>query len=133
MMSQPGWQTMAIHILPNISRSKGNQTLKFGQVIEYNRNIFLPKLRRKWGRKTSSRPLLFFKKALYQVKQVVCSLVSITFNSPQLAKQKIYIYISNFRILIQKYAQFWFFRKGYGNGSSTTFCVWFSRKMLIKL
>ena len=37
----PGWQTMAIHILPNISQSKGNQTLKFGQVIEYNKRSFL--------------------------------------------------------------------------------------------
>ena len=44
MMSQPGKQTIAIHILPNISRSKGNQTMKFGQLIEYNmRNIFLEK------------------------------------------------------------------------------------------
>ena len=25
MMSQPGFQTIAIHILPNISESKGNQ------------------------------------------------------------------------------------------------------------
>ena len=25
----------AMHILPNISRSKGNQTVKFGQLIEY--------------------------------------------------------------------------------------------------
>ena len=34
----------SIHILPNISRSKGNQTLKFGQLIEYNmRNIFAEK------------------------------------------------------------------------------------------
>ena len=33
--------SITIHILPNISRSKGNQTIKFGQVIEYNkRNIF---------------------------------------------------------------------------------------------
>ena len=32
----------------NISRSKGNQTMKFGQVIEYNkRNIFLQKSFRK--------------------------------------------------------------------------------------
>ena len=31
-----------MHILPNISRSKGNQTMKFGQLIEYNlRNILL--------------------------------------------------------------------------------------------
>ena len=33
-----------IHILPNISQSKGNQTMKIGQLIEYNkRNIFLQK------------------------------------------------------------------------------------------
>ena len=32
----------AIHILHNVSRSKENQTMKFGQLIEYNmRNIFL--------------------------------------------------------------------------------------------
>ena len=30
--------------MPNISRSKGNQTMKLGQIIEYNRrNIFLAK------------------------------------------------------------------------------------------
>ena len=33
-MSQPGKQTIAIHTLPNISRSKGNQTMKFDQFIE---------------------------------------------------------------------------------------------------
>ena len=42
MTSQPGQQTVTIHILSNISRSKGNQTTKFGQLIEYNkRNISL--------------------------------------------------------------------------------------------
>ena len=35
MMLQPGQQTISIHILPNISRSKGNQTMKHGHVIEY--------------------------------------------------------------------------------------------------
>ena len=30
MMSQPGEQAIAIHILPDISRSKGNQAMKFG-------------------------------------------------------------------------------------------------------
>ena len=28
-----GLQTIAIHILPNISQSKDNQTMKFGQLI----------------------------------------------------------------------------------------------------
>ena len=45
MTSQPGLQTIAIHILPDISQSKCNQTMKFGQLIEYSkRNIFLQKL-----------------------------------------------------------------------------------------
>ena len=42
MTSQTGKQTIAIHILSNISRSKSNRTMKFGQLIECNmRNIFL--------------------------------------------------------------------------------------------
>ena len=44
MASQPVKQTIAIHLLPNISRSKYNQTIKFGQLMEYNmRNIFIEK------------------------------------------------------------------------------------------
>ena len=44
MTSQPGLQTIAVHILPSISQSKGNQKMKFDQFIEYNkRNIFLQK------------------------------------------------------------------------------------------
>ena len=30
-------QTISVDILPNISRRKGNQTTKFGQLIEYNK------------------------------------------------------------------------------------------------
>ena len=42
MTSQPGKQTIAIYILPSISKSKNNQTMKSGQLIEYNmRNFFL--------------------------------------------------------------------------------------------
>ena len=49
MTSQPGLQTIDIHVLPNISQSKGNQAMKFGQLIEYNkRNIFFQKLYEKW-------------------------------------------------------------------------------------
>ena len=48
MTSQPGLDPIAIHILSNISQSKGNQTMKFGQLIKYNkRNIFFQKLGRK--------------------------------------------------------------------------------------
>ena len=42
MTSQPGKQIIAMHILPNISRSESNQTMRFGHLIDYNmRNIFL--------------------------------------------------------------------------------------------
>ena len=60
MTSQPGKQTIAIHILTNISRSLGRQVMKFGQLIYYNmRNIFLEKSYTKCGGKTIPRP--FFK------------------------------------------------------------------------
>ena len=61
MTSQSGQQIITMHILSNISRSKDNKTVKFGQLIEYNqRNIFLQKPCRKWGRETSSRSLFVF-------------------------------------------------------------------------
>ena len=42
MTSQSGEQSIAIHVLPNISRIKGNHAMKSGQLIEYHmRNIFL--------------------------------------------------------------------------------------------
>ena len=44
MTSQPGLQTIAIHILSNISQSKGTQTMKIGQLIEYNKNFDSPQL-----------------------------------------------------------------------------------------
>ena len=45
MTSQPSLQAIPIHILPNISQNKGDQTMKFGQLKEHNkRNIFIPKL-----------------------------------------------------------------------------------------
>ena len=48
MTSQPDQQTIAMHIIPNILQSKGNQAMKFGQAIEVNRrNIFLLKIMEK--------------------------------------------------------------------------------------
>ena len=48
MTSKPGLQTIAIHLLPNISQSKDNQTMKFGQLIEYNKiNTYLKKIMQK--------------------------------------------------------------------------------------
>ena len=65
MTSQPGIPTIAIDILPNPTQSKGNQTMKFVELIEYSkRNIFLQKLCRIWDKETSSGPVFIFKKTL---------------------------------------------------------------------
>ena len=36
MTLQTGQQIITIYILPNILRSNGNQTMKFGQLMEHN-------------------------------------------------------------------------------------------------
>ena len=36
MTSQIGQQIITTHILPNISRSKDNQAMDFGQLVKYN-------------------------------------------------------------------------------------------------
>ena len=42
MTSQTGQKIITKHVLSNISRSKGKQTIKFGQLIEHSmRNVFL--------------------------------------------------------------------------------------------
>ena len=77
MTSQPGLQIIAIRILPNISQSKDNQAMKFGQLIEYNkRNIFIQKIF-EW--ETSSRPLFFClkKRTSHEVKASGLNLDSI--------------------------------------------------------
>ena len=57
MTSKPRKQKIAIHILPNISRSKSNQTMKFGQLLDYNMsNIFLEKSYTKCGGEIILRP-----------------------------------------------------------------------------
>ena len=61
MTQRAGQHIIAIHISPNVSRSKSNKTMKFGQLIEYNmRNIFLEKLYTKYDEDASPRP--FYKK-----------------------------------------------------------------------
>ena len=65
-MSQPGKQTIAIHILPNISRSKGNQTMK---------NLFFQKSYTKCGGQTIPRPFSKKSKLSVSLSKVLCSLV----------------------------------------------------------
>ena len=61
MKSQTGKQTLTINALPDISKSKGNWTTEFSQLMDYNaRNIFLQKSCRIWDRETNSRPIFVF-------------------------------------------------------------------------
>ena len=58
MTTQPGQQLIAILTLPNISRSKGNQAIKFCQWIEYSiTSIFVEKSWTKCAGETIPRPL----------------------------------------------------------------------------
>ena len=65
----------------SVSRSKSNQTMKFGQLIEYNmRNIFLEKSYAKCGGEIFSRP--FSKKSKLsispdQMSKLLYSLLSL--------------------------------------------------------
>ena len=64
--------------LSNISRSKDNHTLKFGQVKEYNKiNIFLQKSCRTEAGRLVPGLFLFFKKALFEVN---ASALQLSFN-----------------------------------------------------
>ena len=57
MTSQARQEIVQIHILPNLSRSRGNQTMKFGQLIEYSmKNIFFEKSNTKYGGEAGPRP-----------------------------------------------------------------------------
>ena len=57
MTSQLGKQTIAIHILPDTSKSKGNQTMEFGQLTDYNmRNVFFETSYTKCGGEALFRP-----------------------------------------------------------------------------
>ena len=57
MMPKPVQQTIAIHILPNISRKEDNQTITFGQLIEDNRKISVEKSFRKCDGETVTRTI----------------------------------------------------------------------------
>ena len=65
MTSQPGWQVIGIHILANILRNKDSQTMKFGDLIEYNkRNIFFKSYAENKTWELVPNLFLFFKNAL---------------------------------------------------------------------
>ena len=109
-----------IHILRNISRRKGNQTMNLGQLIKHNiRYIFFQKSCRKWGRETSPVFLfVFFLKKTFRGKNkwsASCFQYKLVVLNLDIQK----------KLLIQKDAQFLFFRRDFETIFSTAFSVWF--------
>ena len=76
-----------MHLLLNISRSKSNQTMKFGQLIKYNKSSIFLQSYVENEEEISSKLLFFlFKKVLYETK---ASGLQLNFNnSPQLYIQQ---------------------------------------------
>ena len=69
MTSKTGKQIIVIHILPNILRSKGNQAIKFGQLVEYDsRTIFLKNRAENEAKILVLDLFLLFQKTLYKMK-----------------------------------------------------------------
>ena len=63
MKSQLGLQTIAIHLLPNISKSKDKQTMKLDQLREYNKIFFFKNYAKNEKGRLVLDLFLFFEKA----------------------------------------------------------------------
>ena len=129
MTSEPGKQTIAIHILPNFSRSKGNQTMRFGQLIKYNtRNVFLEESFKICDRETIPWP--FSKKSKLSISldrqsEVFYSLILLY------VQIESYQNILNIRcrpIAFTSYQPFFKNRKKSGTSLSVSFSAWFLKK-----
>ena len=107
--------------------------MKFGQIIEYNKiNTFLQKTYRKWDRKTSSRPLSFFKKSLVWGKTKRCVA---WFRQTSIARNLAYnkANCKKCYIIILEIWPVLIFRKRSRNSFSAIFCVWFFKKNVLML
>ena len=121
MTSQPDEQTIAICILPNTSRSKGKQTMKFGQVIKNitTKIFFLKNNTENKAERLDPGLFFFFKKALDQVK---VSSLKLSFN--------IFRFVLNSacnKNNLYKTRDMFNFRSG--TSFATTICVWFLKKI----
>ena len=88
-------KTITVYKLPNISQSKGNQTMKLDRLVQYIKiNIFHQKLCSHEAGRLAPNLLYFLKKINMRSKKVLCSLVSIRFHSPTLGRNKNKLYKS---------------------------------------
>ena len=107
--------------------------MKFGQFIEYRKsNIFLKNHAENEIGRLVPNFLLFFKKALYEVKASGLSLVSMYFGCLQHSMQWKQA-VENVGLLIKRFVNFDFSEKGLGIASPPHFMSDFSRKLFLVL
>ena len=90
------WSTNSFNkdIETSLSRSKGNQTMKLDQLIEYNmRNIFLEKSYINYGVKTSPRPFSKKSKLSISLDQQSNVLYSLLLNRTKAVSSKLYLFV----------------------------------------
>ena len=81
MTAQTGKKTIAIHILPNISRYDSSQAMKFSQFITWEIFSFKNRAENK-ARTLVSDPFLFFNKLYIRSNQVINTLILMYFGRP---------------------------------------------------
>ena len=101
-------------MLTNISRTKNNQAMKFGQLINYNmRNIFLNKSWRKCAGETIPRPLVQQPRVLYNLFYCMPKL-----RLSQYIKTKLQTTLK----------LFWKIKRGLETSLPASFSAWFLKK-----
>ena len=120
--------TVAIHILPNIS-SKGNQTMKFGQLIEYNmRNIFLEKSYTKMWWRNYSQTLSWKTKINHIYGSIVSSLIQFFFIVSKVEGYRNILKLSCRSLVFTSYKASSNNKKRSGTNQPASFSAWFLKK-----
>ena len=107
------WKTITIHILPNLSRSKDNHTMKFGPLIKCNVMVLFKNHAENEAERLVPDLFLFFFKKLYMTQFLY---ISIALHLDSQVKDS--VCMSPLGLHLR------FSRKGSATNFSTTFCVW---------
>ena len=122
------WKSL-IFIFPNISISKGNQTIKFGQLIEYNiGNIFLEKSSARCGGETSSMTLLYKTNMRHIYASTVWTFIKLFLLYAQIEEYQIILNIRCRPIAFTWYKASLKNKKGSATSLPASFSVWFWNK-----
>ena len=118
--------------MPNISRSKGNQTMKSGQSTECNmRNIFLEKSYTKCGRETRPRPYSKKLKLSISLDQSPKFLYKLVLLFAKLRAIKIYWNWTADLLLLPHIKIFWKIKRGLELVNCLIFCITFEKMFLL--